>query len=81
VLEHRKRQDAHECKHLAELPRIDVDLTAYLTQPRADQVIELRGPETGTTHIHLDSSRPQDGSRFTAGETGNAKGDSVATTT
>jgi hypothetical protein len=81
VLEHRKRQDAHEREHLAELRRLDVDLTAYLTQSRADQVIELRGPQTGPTHIHLDSSRPQEGSRFTSGETGNAKGDSVATKT
>ncbi len=29
-----------------------VDLTAYLTQGRADRVIELRGPR-GATHVHL----------------------------
>ncbi len=30
-----------------------VDLTAYLTQGRADRVIELRGGN-GPTHLHLD---------------------------
>jgi hypothetical protein len=59
ALEHCKRQDAHEREHLAELRRLDVDLTAYLTQSRADQVIELRGPQTGPTHLHLDRSHPQ----------------------
>jgi hypothetical protein len=29
-----------------------VDLTAYLTQARADQVIEFRG--TSRPHVHLD---------------------------
>ena len=77
-LEHRKRQDAHEREHLAELRRLDVDLTAYLTQSRADKVIELRGPQGGTTHLHLDPSDPQHGSRFRSGETGNARGDSLA---
>jgi hypothetical protein len=30
-------------------------LTAYLTQNRADRVIELRGSGGKTTHLHLDS--------------------------
>jgi hypothetical protein len=81
ALEHRKRQDAHEREHLAELRRLDVDLTAYLTQSRADQVIELRGPQTGPTHLHLDPSHPQaqDGPRFKSGAADNARGDSVVT--
>jgi hypothetical protein len=32
-----------------------VDLTAFLTQARADRIIEMRGP-AGATHVHLDSS-------------------------
>jgi Type II secretion system (T2SS), protein E, N-terminal domain len=78
-LEHRKRQDAHEREHLAELRHLDVDLTAYLTQSRADQVIELRGSEGNTTHLHLDRSFPSDGSRSRSDETGKATRDSVAT--
>jgi hypothetical protein len=58
VLEHRTRQDTQQREHLAELRRLGVDLTSYLTQQRADQVIELRGPHAGTTHFHLDQSRP-----------------------
>ena len=75
-LEHRKRQDAVEREHLAELRRLDVDLTAYLTQSRADQVIELRGPQKGTTHLHLDPSHPQapDGPRFRSGAKDNERG-------
>ena len=69
-LEHRNRQDAHEREHLAELRRLGVDLTAYLTQSRADRVIELRGPQGSTTHLHLDPSYPQDGSRSRSDETG-----------
>jgi hypothetical protein len=41
--------------HLAELARIGVDLTALLTQGRADQVIELRGGEGASPHVHLSS--------------------------
>jgi hypothetical protein len=80
-LEHRIRQDTHQREHLAELRRMDVDLTAYLTQYRADQVIELRGPQGGTTHLHLDPSHSQDGSRFRSEETGESMGGSAATKT
>jgi len=38
--------------HLQALKQLGVDLTAYLTQGRADRVIELRG--AGATHFHLD---------------------------
>ena len=78
-LEHHTRQDAHERDHLAELRRMGVDLTAYLTQSRADQVIELRGPHDNTTHVHLDRSHSQDRARHRSDETGNSAGDSVAT--
>src|SRR5262245_57192938 len=44
--------DARQREHLAVLKDLGVDLTAYLTQSRADRVIELRGA-TGT-HVHLD---------------------------
>ncbi len=68
-LELRTRQDAHRLEHLAELHRLGVNLTAYLTQDRADRVIELRGPDGGATHLHLDPSHPRDGSRPGADET------------
>jgi hypothetical protein len=42
------------------LRALGVDLTAYLTQSRADRVIELRGPR-GATHLHLDPARRPDG--------------------
>ena len=44
-------------KHFAALSELGVDLTAYLTQARADQVIELRGAGAETAHVHL-PSRP-----------------------
>jgi hypothetical protein len=39
-------------EHLRALKDMGVDLTAYLTQARADRVIELRGPVPA--HVHLD---------------------------
>lgn len=48
-------QKATEAAHLEKLEKLHalgVDLTAYLTQNRADQVIELRGE--GSPHLHLD---------------------------
>jgi Type II secretion system (T2SS), protein E, N-terminal domain len=62
-VEHRIRQDQHLREHLAELHRMGVDLTAYLTQNRADRVIELRGSQGGAAHFHLDPSNLADGSR------------------
>src|SRR5262249_7514836 len=59
----RNRQDQHLREHLGELHRLGVDLTAYLTQGRADRVIELRGPQGGATHLHLEPSQPPDGPR------------------
>ncbi len=48
----RRGQDAQQREHLAALREMSVDLTAYLTQHRADRVIELRG--TAAPHVHLD---------------------------
>jgi hypothetical protein len=61
--ERRIRQDQHLREHLGELHRLGVDLTAYLTQDRADRVIELRGPQCGSAHLHLDPSHSPDGGR------------------
>jgi MshEN domain len=44
--------DTRQREHLAGLKEMGVDLTAYLTQGRADRVIELRG--ASGTHVHLD---------------------------
>jgi hypothetical protein len=49
-------QEARQRGHLEALRALGVDLTAYLTQSRADRVIELRGPR-GVTHLHLDPTR------------------------
>jgi hypothetical protein len=48
----RRTQDQQQREHLAALRELGVDLTAYLTQARADRVIELRG--AAGTHVHLD---------------------------
>jgi hypothetical protein len=48
----RRRQDEQQREHLAALRSLDVNLTAFLTQARADRVIELRG--ANGTHVHLD---------------------------
>ena len=52
-LEVRRQADDRQRQHLAALKEMGVDLTAYLTQGRADRVIELRGGN-GKTHVHLD---------------------------
>jgi hypothetical protein len=52
-LELRTRQHHQERDQLDALRNLGVDLTAYLTQSRADRVIELRGGGAGT-HVHLD---------------------------
>jgi hypothetical protein len=49
----RLRHDEQQ-RHLAALRGLGVDLTAYLTQQRADQVIELRGDGSGA-QLHLDA--------------------------
>jgi hypothetical protein len=57
-----QKQDAQQREHLAALRELGVDLTAFLTQARADKVIELRGTTQGT-HVHLEPT----------GERGNGK--------
>jgi hypothetical protein len=52
-LELRRRVDAEQREHLASLREFGVDLTAFLTQGRADRVIELRGAAAGT-HVHVE---------------------------
>jgi hypothetical protein len=76
-LDHRIRQDAQERAQLAELSRLHVDLTAYLTQSRADHVIEVRGAQGGTTHLHVDPSHLQERARFRSDQTGEEIDDSV----
>jgi hypothetical protein len=51
------RRDQKLREHLAALREMGVDLTAFLTQGRADRVIELRG-QNGSTHVHLDAAPP-----------------------
>ncbi len=58
-LEMRRRQDAELREHAAALRELGVDLTAYLTQARADRVIELRGG--GRPHVHLGPSEAERG--------------------
>lgn len=61
LADQRLRHDEH-ARHLAALRGLGVDLTAYLTQQRADQVIELRGDSAGTgTQLHLDGRLPPKG--------------------
>ena len=46
-------QDARQREHLQALKDLGVDLTKFLTQARADRVIEVRGAHDGDTHLHL----------------------------
>jgi hypothetical protein len=59
--EQRRLQDAQQREHLTALREMGVDLTAYLTQGRADRVIELRGNAAGT-HLHLGQDGEKGGS-------------------
>ncbi len=52
----RRQAEERTRQHLAALKEMGVDLTAYLTQGRADRVIELRGGKGSSPHIHLDQS-------------------------
>jgi hypothetical protein len=58
-------------EHLSALRDLGVDLTAYLTQSRADRVIELRGGAPGT-HVHLDPLRGGRNAAKTDGQKGGA---------
>lgn len=48
-----RARDDRQRAHLASLAELGVDLTAYLTQGRADRVIELRGEGPASPHVHL----------------------------
>jgi hypothetical protein len=54
TVEVRRLADDRQRQHLAALKEMGVDLTAYLTQGRADRVIELRGGNGVAPHLHLD---------------------------
>ncbi|MCA9070677.1 MAG: hypothetical protein KDA84_17225, partial [Planctomycetaceae bacterium] len=58
--EMQSRQHQQERDQLDALKNLGVDLTAYLTQSRADRVIELRGGGVGT-HVHLDQLANENG--------------------
>lgn len=51
-----QQTSAQQRDHLSALHALGVDLTAYLTQARADKVIELRGAARGT-HVHLEQGQ------------------------
>lgn len=56
-LELRRQGEERTRQHLAALKEMGVDLTAFLTQGRADRVIELRGGGKGVfPHLHLDNT-------------------------
>ncbi len=50
-LEIARNEDARRLEHVASLRELGVDLTSYLTQGRADRLIEIRG--AAGTHLHL----------------------------
>jgi|GEM_PF-643781 len=52
----RRQADERQRHHLAALKEMGVDLTALLTQGRADRVIELRGGKGVSPHLHLDGA-------------------------
>lgn len=52
----RRQTDERTRQHLAALREMGVDLTAFLTQGRADRVIELRGGKGVAPHLHLDNA-------------------------
>ena len=57
----RRQTDDRQRAHLAALKDMGVDLTAFLTQGRADRVIELRGGGKGVSpHLHLDGANGED---------------------
>ncbi len=57
-VEIRRQAEERTRQHLAALKEMGVDLTAFLTQGRADRVIELRGGGKGgvAPHLHLDNA-------------------------
>ncbi|MBU50901.1 MAG: hypothetical protein CL920_19635 [Deltaproteobacteria bacterium] len=57
ALEQKRKLHEAEAAYLTQLKEMGVDLTSYLTQHRADQVIELRGQGEGVSpHLHVEPS-------------------------
>lgn len=54
----RRQSEQQQQEHLRALQELGVDLTAYLTQGRADRIIEVRGNGT-SPHIHLTNESEQ----------------------
>lgn len=48
--------DEQKRAHLSQLKSLGVELTEYLTQGRADQVIEVRGRGGNSPHLHLEQN-------------------------
>jgi hypothetical protein len=51
-----QREHSQLREHLSALRGLGVDLTSYLTQNRADRIIEIRGQGGSSTHLHLEQS-------------------------
>lgn len=51
---YQKQENEMRIDFLDELKSMGVDLTLYLTQSRADQIIEVRSDKTTPAHIHLE---------------------------
>lgn len=56
AVELQQRRDEQKQAHLAALQGMNVNLTEYLTQARADQIIEVRGSGEVTPQLHLDNN-------------------------
>lgn len=53
-----RTQNDEEARRLSTLQKLGVDMTAFLTQQRADQIIEVRGgPDGAPPTVHLDAPR------------------------
>jgi regulator of protease activity HflC (stomatin/prohibitin superfamily) len=57
LLRQRHAADEQTQSHLAALREMQVDLTQYLTQSRADQVIEVRGSSDVQPELHFTSAK------------------------
>ncbi len=57
AVELQQRRDEQKQAHLAALQGMQVNLTEYLTQARADQIIEVRGSTGATPQLHLDNGQ------------------------
>ena len=55
TIEMRRQSDEQKQQHLEALRSMKVDLTDYLTQGRADQIIEVRGESKAAPQLHLDN--------------------------